>query len=131
VILLDTHALVWWVADATRLSPRAKRAIRGALHGGHVMASAISMFEIATAIRRRRLVLAVPAEQWLADVRLLPELRFEPVNADIAEIAGTFDETVPGDPADRIIAATAISLAVPLVTADERLRSAPRLRVVW
>jgi PIN domain nuclease of toxin-antitoxin system len=131
VILLDTHALVWWVADAARLSARAKRAIRGALRGEQVVASAISLFEISTAIRRGRLVLAVPPEQWLADVRLLPELRIEPVSAEIAEVAGSFDEAVPGDPADRIIAATAIALGLKLVTADKRLRRAPRLQTVW
>ena len=131
MILLDTHALVWWVADAARLSVRAKRAIRSALREGHVIASAISLFEIATAIRRRRLALAVPPEQWLADIRLLPELRFEPVSAEIAEVAGSFDEAFPGDPADRIIAATAIALGLNLVTADRRLRRAPRLQAVW
>jgi PIN domain nuclease of toxin-antitoxin system len=97
----------------------------------HVTASAISLLEITTAIRRRRLVLGVPPEQWLADVRVLPELRFEPVTAEIAEVAGTFDEGVPGDPADRIIAATAIALSLKLVTADERVRRAPRLQAVW
>ena len=98
---------------------------------GYVVASAISLFEIATAIRRGRLVLAVPPEEWLADVRLLPELRFEPVSAEIAEVAGSFDEAVPGDPADRIIAATAIALDLKLVTADKQLRRAPRLQTVW
>jgi len=69
VILLDTHALVWWVADAARLSARAKRAIGSALREGAVAASAISLFEIAIAIRRRRLVIDAPAERWLADLR--------------------------------------------------------------
>jgi PIN domain nuclease of toxin-antitoxin system len=131
VILLDTHALVWWVADAARLSARARRAIRAALREGQIAASAISLFEIATAIRRGRLVLAAPTEQWLADLRLLPELRFEPVSAEVAQVAGSFDESVPGDPADRIIAATAITLDFKLVTADARLRRAPRLQAVW
>jgi PIN domain nuclease of toxin-antitoxin system len=131
VILLDTHALVWWVAGAPKLSARAKRAIAAALRDGYVAASAISLFEIATALRRRRLVLEMPAVQWLADLRRLPELRFEPVSAEIAEVAGSFDETFPGDPADRIIAATAIALGLTLVTADARLRRAPRLQAVW
>lgn len=131
MILLDTHALVWWVADAARLSARAKRAIGGALRRGHVAASAISLFEIATAIRRGRLALAGPPEQWLADLRMLPELRFEPVSADIAVVAGSFGEAFPGDPADRIIAATAVALDLRLVTADARLRRAPRLQSVW
>jgi PIN domain nuclease of toxin-antitoxin system len=131
VILLDTHALVWWAADTARLSARAKRAIGIALRDGYIAASAISLFEIATAIRRRRLVLEVPPEQWLTDLRLLPELRVEPVSADIAEIAGSFDEKFPGDPADRIIAATAVALGLKLVTADARLRRAHQLQAVW
>lgn len=131
MILLDTHALVWWVADAARLSIRAKGAIRSALREGPLAASAISLFEIATAIRRGRLVLAVPAAQWFADLHLLPELRFEPVSGEIARAAGSFDEAFPGDPADRIIAATSLSLGVKLVTADARLRRTPHLRAVW
>ncbi len=131
MILLDTHALVWWVADASRLSVRARRAIRSALRDGPVAASAISLFEIATAIRRGRLVLATSAEQWIADIRALPELRVEPVSAEIAQVAGSFGETVPGDPADRIIAATAMALGLALVTADDRLHRAPGLQAVW
>ena len=88
MILLDTHALVWWAAEPARLSARAKRAVAAAVRSGYVAASAISLFEIATAIRRGRLELAVPPEQWLTDLRLLPELRLEPVSAEIAEIAG-------------------------------------------
>jgi PIN domain nuclease of toxin-antitoxin system len=131
VIVLDTHALVWWVSDAARLSARAKRAIRNAMRKAPVAASAISLFEIATAIRRGRLTLSVPAEQWFADLDLLPELRIEPVSAEIARIAGSFDDAMPGDPADRIIAATAIALESKLVTADARLRRAPRLQSLW
>lgn len=101
------------------------------MRNGHLAASTISLFEISTAIRRRRLVLAVPPEQWLSDIRLLPELRFEPVSAEIAQVAGSFNEAVPGDPADRINAATAITLGLKLVTADEGLCRAPRLRAVW
>jgi PIN domain nuclease of toxin-antitoxin system len=131
LILLDTHALVWWVADAARLSARAKRAIGVALRSGPVSASAISLFEIATAIRRGRLVLAAPAEQWLSDLRKLPELHFEPVSAGIAEVAGSFADPFPRDPADRMIAATAIVLGLKLVTAHAQLRRAPRLQAVW
>ncbi len=53
------------------------------------------------------------------------------MSAEIAEVAGSFTEAVPGDPADRIIAATAITLDLKLVTADERLLRAPRLQAVW
>ncbi|MBM3359324.1 MAG: type II toxin-antitoxin system VapC family toxin [Betaproteobacteria bacterium] len=131
VIVLDTHALVWWAAGAAQLSARARRAIQSTARRAPVVASAISVFEITTAVRRGRLQLALPLEQWLADLRLLPELRFEPVSADIAQVAGAFEEAVPGDPADRIIIATALTLNARLVTADDRLRQARRVETVW
>ncbi len=131
MIVLDTHALIWWVAGDRRLSARALRAIRVAARAGAVFASAISVMEIATAVRRGRLTLSVPFEQWLADLRSLPELQFEPVTAEIAALAGSFDGAMHGDPADRIIAATVRTLGARLVTADERLRGLPEVVAVW
>ncbi len=131
MIVLDTHALIWWAVGDRRLSARALRAIRAAARAGAVFASAISVLEIATAVRRGRLTLSVPFEQWLADLRALPELRLEPVSAEIAALAGSFDGTMHGDPADRIIAATARMLGARLVTADERLRGLPDVAAVW
>lgn len=129
--LLDTHALFWWYASPGRLSARARRAIGQALRHGPISASVISLLELSTAYRRGRLHLERPADAWLEDLRELPELRLEPVTAAIAQAAGALPDTLPGDPADRIIAATAISLGAALVTADRRLRAAPQLTTVW
>ena len=129
LIVLDTHALLWWVSGSKRLSARARRAIRTAMAPAAV--SAISVLEIATAVRRGRLQLTAPLENWLADLRQLPELRFEPVSVEIARRAGTFDRTMAGDPADCIIAATALVLHARLITADEGLRRVAELRAVW
>ena len=131
MIVLDTHALVWWAVGDRRLSAPALRAIKAAAKAGGVFASAISVVEIATAVRRGRLTLRVPFEQWLADLRSLPELRFEPVTAEIAALAGSFDGAMHGDPADRIVAATARTLGARLVTADERLRGLPDVVALW
>jgi PIN domain nuclease of toxin-antitoxin system len=131
VIVLDTHALIWWVTGTAGLSPRAKRTIETAVRQAPVIISAISVFEIATAVRRERLQLKAPLDEWLRDIRALPELHIEPVTADIAHLAGTLESEVPGDPADRIIAATAIVLETKLVTADERLSKSRRVETIW
>jgi PIN domain nuclease of toxin-antitoxin system len=130
LIVLDTHVLVWWVSGSRRLTAAARRAIARHVAEAPVPVSTISMFEIATAIRRGRLELAVPAERWLADVRLLPNIAFEPVSVAIAQIAAQLSDDFPGDPADRIIVATTLALDAKLVTADERLRGSG-ISVIW
>lgn len=131
MIVLDTHVLVWWLSGASLLSPAASQAIAEAVAGDRVAASTISVLEIATAVRRGRLQLSVPVGQWLADAGSLPELRFEPVSAEIAHLAGSLGEEMHGDPADRLIAATARVLGAPLVTADEKLRANGVVQTVW
>jgi PIN domain nuclease of toxin-antitoxin system len=131
LIVLDTHALVWWVSGSTKLSPAAKRVIRREIAVAPVVVSTISIFEIVTAVRRGRLEFVIPAEQWLADVHALPEVAFEPVSSRIAEIAGQLDASFPGDPADRIIVATALVLDARLATANARLHGVAGISVVW
>lgn len=131
MIVLDTHALVWWVSGSPNLSARARREIRAAAAAGPLQASAISLFEIATAARRGRLELAAPLDRWLDDLALLPELHVQPVTGEIARAAAAFGDEAPGDPADRIIAATALALGARLVTADSRLRGFAKLPTVW
>ena len=131
MIVLDTHVLVWWVSGTGRISSRAARAIRMALRAGPVAVSTISILEIATAVRRGRLALAASVDQWLDDLRALPEISFQPLSFEIARKAGALGEAVPGDPADRIIVATASVLGAKLVTADERLAKAAAIQTIW
>jgi len=131
VIVLDTHALLWWVSGSSRLSARARREVTSARRLGPVAASAISLFEIATAVRRGRLDLGLPVAEWLAELHRIAELRIEPVGSHVAQLAGEFPEFVPADPADRIIVATAVVLRAKLVTADAKLRKLPQVESIW
>ncbi len=129
--VLDTHALVWWLAEPSKLSASARRAIQSAAHANELVVSAASILEIATLVRRGRLALSTSVDQWLADVRSLPELTIEPVTAEIAARAGSFDAEMQGDPIDRIIVATAVLLQYPLVSADSQVRALPWIRTIW
>ncbi len=131
MLVLDTHVVIWWLCKPGELSAKARKAINNAAAENRLFVSAISVLEIATLARRGRLQFNVPVENWLADFRKLPEFRITPVNADIAQLAGSYADTMPGDPADRIIAATASTLEAPLVTADEKLRSSKMVETLW
>lgn len=129
--VLDTHAIVWWLADPAKLSAKSKRAVQSAASAGELVVSAASVLEIATLVRRGRLQLSIGVNEWLNDMQSLPELRIEPVTAEIAVRAGSFDAEVQGDPIDRLIIATAVVLGESLVSADEQIRSLKWLRTIW
>lgn len=131
MIVLDTHVLLWWASgDEAQLSAAALQAIEAELGGGRIMVSSISAWELAMLVAKGRVALAMDVEQWLSVVSQIDEVGFVPVDNEIAvksiELPGEFHK----DPADRIIVATARKLAVPLVTADDRIRAYPHVRTI-
>jgi len=131
VIVLDTHALIWWADASSKLSKKARQATRAESRRRELVASAISVFEIVTLERRGRLAFKIPVSEWLANLRKLPELAIHPITDEIAERAGALGEVFPGDPGDRLIAATSLVLGVPLVTQDTKLRDVASLSTIW
>ncbi|MEX3630485.1 MAG: type II toxin-antitoxin system VapC family toxin [Burkholderia sp.] len=131
MIVLDTHALVWWVTGDATLSKKAKATIDRELAGGEVIVSAISAWEIAMLVEREKLVLSMEVSAWLATVAAIQSVRFVPVDVEIAarsvDLPGEFHK----DPADRMIVATARKFAVPLVTKDEKIRAYAHVKTVW
>ncbi len=131
MIVIDTHVLVWWLTHTPGLSRKAERTLAAHADPGQIVVSAISLLEIATAVRRGRLQLSMPLDQWLADMKSLPEIRVESVSATIAVLAGGLAEPMHGDPADRLIVATAWTLGVSLVTGDKKLQEYRGVKTMW
>jgi PIN domain nuclease of toxin-antitoxin system len=131
MIVLDTHALIWWADSGSKLSKRARRVTRAKGRRRELVVSAISVFEIVTLEWRGRIAFKTQATEWLTDVRRLPELTVHPVTAEIAERAGGLGDVFPVDPADRIIAATALVLGAALITHDAKLLGVPNLETIW
>lgn len=126
VILLDTHVLVWLAIDDRKLSKAAKRALRAP----RAMAD-ISLREIAALTRAGRIEVDGDLSDWLSDALRTHEIEIIPIDVAIAARSVRIAEHFHGDPADQLIAATAIELDVALITADERLRSASAVRTIW
>ncbi len=131
MIVLDTHVLVWWVNDPATLSEPARTAIEAAVASRSVHVSCISSWEIAMLAERGRLRLALDVRDWLCRCEELPFLTFVPVNNAIAVESVRLPDFPHADPADRIIAATAMSLGAALVTKDDPLRKYPHLKTIW
>ena len=122
MILLDTHVLLWQEQGDRRLGPQARRTIAQALDAGQAAVSAISFWEVGMRMQKGQLTLRFDLDAWRRD--LLDQGLVEiPVNGRVAVRAGLLPD-LHGDPADRLIVATALE-GHRLITADERILAWP------
>jgi PIN domain nuclease of toxin-antitoxin system len=128
LIVLDTHAWLWWVSGDAALSRRAGREIRSAPRIG---VSAISCLEVAVADARGRISLDRQALLWLQEALALPRVELIPLTPAVAVKASRLGRDFPGDPADRVIVATAQLESAVLVTRDKKIREYPGVDTIW
>jgi PIN domain nuclease of toxin-antitoxin system len=128
LVVIDTHVLIQDVLEPKRLSAKARRALDGA--AGLLAASDVSLWEIAMLIAKGRVDPGTDAAQFISDIIEARAITVLPITPKIAVLAQseTFQHR---DPADRLIAATAIVHGAQLVTADAQLGRTPGLRVLW
>ncbi|MGI6856354.1 type II toxin-antitoxin system VapC family toxin [Mesorhizobium sp. 1B3] len=132
MIVLDTHALIWWVSGETsKLSKKAHQSIDDELRAGQIIVSSISAWEVAMLVARDRLALSVDVHQWLAMVGEIDRVSFKPVDNTIAARSCTLPGEFHKDPADRMIVATARELAAPVVSADAKIIAYPHVVTIW
>jgi PIN domain nuclease of toxin-antitoxin system len=127
MIVLDTHAWLWWHAEPGKLSRRAREAIDGA---ERIIVSTISCWELAMLVGRERIKLDRDVKAWVGQALARERCVSAHLTEDIAIAAGSLAGFV-GDPADRIIYATATAVDARLVTRDRALRAYDRGRAVW
>ena len=128
MIVLDTAAWIWRASDPKQLTPAARRAIDAA---EGVLVSAISVWEVAMLVAKRRIQLDRPIEQWVDLALSLPGVQLAPLEPSIAMRSTKLPGDFHPDPADRIVVATALEYAIPIVTPDERIRSYPHVQSTW
>ena len=130
MVVLDTNALIFDALQPKRLTARASRAIESATARGDIACSDISLWEIAMLVAKNRLDPGVEISRFLHDMIQARGLRVMPITPEIAVLAQS-EQFAHGDPADRIIAATAMHFKARLVSADAQIRKLKSVEVVW
>ena len=130
MLVLDTHALIYDALAPARLSSRARKAISAAAATRELACCDISLWEIAMLIARGRLDAGMDARQFLDDLIAARRLQVLPITAEIAVLSQS-DAFSHGDPAGRLIAATALLHRAPLVSSDAKLRKLKEIAAIW
>jgi PIN domain nuclease of toxin-antitoxin system len=120
-LLLDTHVLLWMVEEHPRLGAGTKKTLNRAAREDRIMVSAITPWEIAMLVSKKRIDLQRDALEWINAVLAFPGMHLVPLEPGIAVASTRLPFEMHPDPADRVLVATARYLGATLVTADRLL----------
>ena len=129
MIVLDTHAWIWWLHDEQWLTQAQKEAIQ-ANEADVIGVSAISCWEIAKLVQRGRLELFCPLKEWFELALGYPGMYLLELTPEIAIESVYLPGEFHRDPADQIIVATARVYGCPLVTSDGRILNYPHVKTI-
>jgi PIN domain nuclease of toxin-antitoxin system len=122
VLLLDTHCWVWMQLGLTgRFAPASLRTIERAARAGEVGVSVISVWEVGMLEAKGRLELRMTCADWIRAALATPGLSLIPMSPEIAIESSRLPGSFQGDPADRILMATARVTGAKLMTKDQKI----------
>jgi len=124
IVVLDTHIWVWWLND--KFSYLSAGQIDGIELAERVAVSVISCFEIAQLVKRERLILPLPVNEWLQEALAPAGIELLPLSPAIACRAVALTD-IHKDPFDRMIIATALNYHAKLMSADSHFKNYPEL----
>ena len=128
MILLDTHAWIWWVTESSSLSPGARRAIG---RSDELGISVISCWEVAMLVAKQRIGFSIDVQAWIDLALQRPKIRLIPLDSAIAVLSTRLPGELHSDPVDRLIAATCMTLGIPLVSKDQSITAWGHISVIW
>jgi len=129
-VLLDTHIWISWLLDDGRLSAVERSEFGRLAERGQTSLAAISLWEVQVLHAKRRLTLDRPFDRWLRDAVAPGVVQLLPLDTDVVIALDGLPDSFHGDPADRMIVATARAHAMPLATHDATIRKS-RAAQVW
>lgn len=129
-LLLDTHIWLWWLLGQPELTPHEREALDAlASEGTPPGISAISLWEAQMLVEKKRLDLVVPLTHWLPLAAASETVSLLPVDVAVIVALDGLPKGFHGDPADRIIVATARAHGLPLLTRDMNIRRSKAVKL--
>lgn len=122
MILLDTHIWLWWLLDEKNLSGIEKQELDLLASDNLISVSWVSVWETEMLERKNRIKLLPDFEAWMKFATRPEVSKVLPADIEVVLAQRRLPESFHGDPADRLIAATAILSGYPLATHDQRIR---------
>lgn len=130
-LLLDTHVWLWWLFGQTNLPSRERDALDAlAAAGTPPGLSAISLWEAQMLAVKGRLEISLPLAHWLTIAAAPETVTLLPLDIKVILALDALPKNFHGDPADRIIVATARAYGLPLATHDSGIRRS-RASAIW
>lgn len=131
MIVVDTHVVVWDALKPEKLSRRAKKAIAEANEGDGIIFCDISLWEIAMLMHKGRISVDLDYLQFIKLILDSNNYILWSISPEIAELSTQLFLNINKDPADRIIAATAIINNLELITYDKSMRQSKKVKTIW
>jgi PIN domain nuclease of toxin-antitoxin system len=131
VIVLDTNAWIWWLHDPSKLTRKARNAIKKATDNDDATISVISLWEVAVKVQIGKLYLPMDIDLWWARAKGYPGISLEVLIPQDALSSTRLPGVFHRDPADRFIVAVARRHGCPLVTADRKIIDYPHVETIW
>jgi PIN domain nuclease of toxin-antitoxin system len=127
MILLDTHAWLWYATESPKLSENALKAIQQTEKAAVL---SVSCWEIAMQVEKKRIGLDRDVAEWITLALQRPKITLLPLEPKAAVLAAQL-RNFHGDPIDRFLAATSLTYQIPLVTKDELIQNWGQIEIIW
>jgi PIN domain nuclease of toxin-antitoxin system len=120
-LLLDTHVWIWLMNEDLKLSSNFLKAVDRCQKQDTILISAISIWEIGMLVEKKRIELNMDCLDWVERSLSLSGIVLVPISPRIAIQSTRLPGVIHGDPADRILIATAVEESAVLATHDQKL----------